>query len=141
MPADVLLDVSSIELKDGDVTITDDLLVSGGTTLNGSLSIAKAANSDAILIIDSATSQVRLRIETDGEIRVFHTNGYEAVKINTGGVYLKNTSNATKASIQTSGAAYLYGDLTMVGSDIKLDGQFLANRLDSIEARLTAGGL
>ncbi len=41
-----------------------------------------------------------------------------------------------------NGVAIMYGDVLVAsGSDVKIDGKYVASRLDAIEHRLTQGGL
>jgi hypothetical protein len=137
MSADILLDTNSIELV-GDVTIKDALRLENCVEIDDDeLVVSRPSSSSRAMTVKLGTTQ-RLRIDADGDITVYHTNGStRAVVVSKIGLAVYNTSGSLKANVANNGTVVFYGDLTMSNNaDIKLDGQWLAARLDAIEAQL-----
>ncbi len=128
--ADILLDLNTIEFVNGDVRITQGLEIDGAVSSNGTLQIK------------DTNGQVRIELREDGQIILKRSDGTNAVRIREFDIELYDTGGQISIEFQTSGSAGIYQDLLLFnGADIKLDGQFLAARLDDIEQRLANGGL
>lgn len=128
--ADIVLDLNTIELVNGDVRITQGLEVDGPIASSGTIQIK------------DTNGQVRIELREDGQIIVKRSDGKNAVRIREFDIELYDTSGQISIEFQTSGSAGIYQDLLLYNNaDIKLDGQFLAARLDDIEQRLANGGL
>jgi hypothetical protein len=159
-PADITLTDNAIGLKDGNVTIDGNTTINksgtarsltvGGTGV-GSIHVKNAtgvttlelASNLSKMIIRNSSNVARIEFDASaGRLWIRHSNGVSAVELSAGGLILKNSSGSTRTIIPIAGGSIFYEDITLSSdSDIKLDGQWLASRLDNIESRLTAGGL
>jgi len=123
--ADILLDVNRIELRDGDVLVTETL------SLSGEFSVSDGNGNTVV------------RIKTSGELEITTPNSSQKLTLTKDGITLFNASGNARIFISSTGSISLIDtDIIMMNSsDIKLDNQYLSDRLDSIEQRLTNGGL
>lgn len=165
--ADIVLDTNSIELRDGNVTVTDNATVAGNVVVDktsnsrsitiggsgaGSLHIKNSNNVSLFeisanlskFIVRNSSNVTRMEIDAAaGKITLRHSNGAVAVELSpSSGLILRTSTGALNANWSTTGDALVYQDIVVASSnDIKLDGKWLSTRLDNIEQRLTNGGL
>lgn len=139
--ADIVLDTNSIELRDGNVTVTDNATIAGSATVAGNVVVNKASNSRSITIGGSGAGSLHVknssgvslfeisanlskfiarnssnvpRMEIDaaaGKIILRHTNGVAAVELSSSGLVIRNTGGAISSFWQASGTAIIYQDM------------------------------